>query len=63
MPEPTKAYPGGELNPRPTKMKPTVDEKLDDFKKRKSEAGQDLSDVLSSSASYDPYRMIHATDF
>ena len=46
MPEPTKAYPGGELNPRPTKTKTTVDEKLDDFKKRKSEAGQDLSDLF-----------------
>ena len=46
MPEPTKAYPGGALNPRPTKMNPTVDEKLDDFKKRKSEAGQDLSDLF-----------------
>merc|ERR1711931_486988 len=40
MAEPTKAYPGGELNPSPTKPGrfSGVGEKMNDFKKRKSEA-------------------------
>lgn len=63
MPEPTKAYPGGELNPSPTKPKPGrfsgVDEKMNDFKKRKSEAGQDLPDIYRT---YCPV-IGHATDF